>query len=214
MAVDTCILIAVVGKIHWKMLSTLLNTAQNVLIYLLIYIYVIYSWYKHILCVCVCVYIYIYRLTRWRSSKESACQSKARDSGSIPEMQRSPGVGNGNLLQYSCQENSTDRGAWQAIVHGVTKLDVTEQIYTHMYIFSSVQLLSRVPLFATPWIAARHASLSITNSRSSPRLTSIKSSHLILCRPFLLAPNPSQHQSLFQWVNSSHELAKVLEFQL
>ena len=148
MAVDTCILIAVVGKIHWKMLSTLLNTAQNVLIYLLIYIYVIYSWYKHIYCVCVC--IYIYRLTRWRSSKESACQSKARDSGSIPEMQRSPGVGNGNLLQYSCLENSTDRGAWQAIVHGVTKLDVTEQIYTHMYIFSSVQLLSRVPLFATP----------------------------------------------------------------
>ena len=39
MAVDTCILIAVVGKIYWEMLSTLLNTAQNVLIYLLIYIY-------------------------------------------------------------------------------------------------------------------------------------------------------------------------------
>ena len=56
--------------------------------------------------------------------------------------------------------------------------------------FSSVQSLSRVQLFATPWIAARQASLSITTSRSSLRLTSIESvmpfSHLILYRPLLL----------------------------
>ena len=56
--------------------------------------------------------------------------------------------------------------------------------------FSSVQSLSRVRLIATPWIAARQASLSITNSQSSPRLISIEwvmpSSHLILCRPLLL----------------------------
>ena len=60
--------------------------------------------------------------------------------------------------------------------------------------FSSVQSLSRVRLFATPWIAACHASLSITNSRSSLRLTSIESvmpsSHLILCRLLLLPPVP------------------------
>ena len=58
--------------------------------------------------------------------------------------------------------------------------------------FSSVQSLSRVRLFATPWIAARQGSLSITNSRSSFRLMSIESvmpsSHLILCRPLLLLP--------------------------
>ena len=58
--------------------------------------------------------------------------------------------------------------------------------------FSSVQLLSRVRLFVTPWIAAHQASLSITNSQSSLRLTSIKSvmpsSHLILCRSLLLLP--------------------------
>ena len=57
--------------------------------------------------------------------------------------------------------------------------------------FSSVQSLSRVRLFVT-WIAARQASLSITNSRSSLRFTSIESvmpsSHLILCRPLLLLP--------------------------
>ena len=58
--------------------------------------------------------------------------------------------------------------------------------------FSSVQSLSRVQLFATPWIAACQASPSITNSRSSPKLMSIESvmpsSHLILCRPLLLLP--------------------------
>ena len=58
--------------------------------------------------------------------------------------------------------------------------------------FSSVQSLSRVWLFATPWIAERQASLSITNFQSSLSLTSIKSvmpySHLILCRPLLLLP--------------------------
>ena len=62
--------------------------------------------------------------------------------------------------------------------------------------FSSVQSLSRVRLFATPWIAAHQASLSITNSWSSLRLMSIESvmpsSHLIFCRPlFLLPPIPS-----------------------
>ena len=59
--------------------------------------------------------------------------------------------------------------------------------------FSSVQSLSRVQLFVTPWIAARQAFLSITNSRSSLRLMCIKSvmpsSHLILCRPLLLLPS-------------------------
>ena len=58
------------------------------------------------------------------------------------------------------------------------------------WVFSSVQSLSHVRFFGTPWIAVRQASLSITNSRSSPKLLSIKSvmrsSHLILCRPLLL----------------------------
>ena len=58
--------------------------------------------------------------------------------------------------------------------------------------FSSVQSLSRVRLFATPWITGRQASLSITNPQSSLRLTPIESvmpsSHLILCHPLLLLP--------------------------
>ena len=51
--------------------------------------------------------------------KESACNEG--DLGSIPGWGRSPGEGNSNPLQYSCLENSMDRRAWPAIVHGVTK---------------------------------------------------------------------------------------------
>ena len=83
--------------------------------------------------------------------------------------------------------------------------------------FSSVQCLSRVWHFATPWIAAHQASLSIAISRSSVKHVhrvgdAIQPSHP-LSSPFPPSPNPSQHQSLFQWVNSSHDMAKVLEFQ-
>ena len=84
--------------------------------------------------------------------------------------------------------------------------------------FSSVQSLSQVRLFETPWIAARQASLSITNSRSLLKLMSIElvmpPSHRILCRPLLLLPPIPPSITDFQWVNSSHEVAKVLEFQL
>ena len=52
--------------------------------------------------------------------KESACN--VGDLGLIPELGRSPGEGNNNPFQYSCLENSMDRGAWQAIVHGVAKI--------------------------------------------------------------------------------------------
>ena len=80
-------------------------------------------------------------------------------------------------------------------------------------ILSSVQSLSHVWLFATPWITARQASLSITNSQSLPKLMSIESvmssSHLILCRPLLLLPRipPSIRvfpiSQLFTWGGQS-----------
>ena len=54
------------------------------------------------------------------SGKESACQQRGlRDAGSIPGLGRSSEGGHGNPLQYSCLENPTDRGAWQATVHRV-----------------------------------------------------------------------------------------------
>ena len=85
--------------------------------------------------------------------------------------------------------------------------------------FSSVQSLSRVQFFATPWTAACQTSLSSTNSQSLLKLMSIESvmlsCHLILFRPLLLPTfSLSQQQGLFQGVSSSHQVAKVLEFPL
>ena len=83
---------------------------------------------------------------------------------------------------------------------------------TKIRLVSSVQSLSRVWLFATPWTVALQASLSITNSWSLLKLieSAMPSNHLILCRPLLLLPSifPSIR------VSYSHQVAKVLEFQL
>ena len=62
---------------------------------------------------------YLGHLLGGLAGKASACNTG--DLGSIPGLGRSPGEGNGNLLQYSCLENSTDGGALWTTVHGVTK---------------------------------------------------------------------------------------------
>ena len=84
--------------------------------------------------------------------------------------------------------------------------------------FSSVQSLSGVWLFVTPWTAACQASLSITNSQSLRILMSIKSvmlsNHLILCRPLLLLPSIFSSIKVFSNESALHQVAKVLEFQL
>ena len=67
---------------------------------------------------------YLFGLPCGSEDKASACN--VGDLGSIPGSGRSPGEGNGTPLQYSCLENPMDRGAWWAIVHGVTELDMTE----------------------------------------------------------------------------------------
>ena len=96
-------------------------------------------------------------------------------------------------------------------------------IYIYIYIyngilssvqFSSVQSLSPVRLFGTPWTAAHQASLSITNSRSLLKLMSIEllmpSSHLILCRPLLLLP--SIFPSIRGFSNESALLIRWLKY--
>ena len=80
--------------------------------------------------------------------------------------------------------------------------------YRKVIQFSSVQLLSHVRLFETPWIAARQASLSITNSRSPPKPVSIESvmpsNHLVLCRPLLLLPSIFPSIRVFSNESSLH----------
>ena len=95
-----------------------------------------------------------------------------------------------------------------------------EGTYINPHKFSSVQLLGCVWLFATPWTTASQASLSITSSRSLHKLMSIElvmpSNHLILCRPLLLLPSIFRSIRVFSNESAlcSHQVAKVLEFQL
>ena len=81
--------------------------------------------------------------------------------------------------------------------------------------FLSVQSLSHVQLFVTPWTAARQASLSITNSQSLLKLMSMESvmpsNHLILCHPLPLLLS-DQHHGLIQWDSSSHQVPKYWSF--
>ena len=173
--------------------------------------------------------------------KESACNEG--DPSSTPGLRRSLGVGNGHLLQYSCLENSMDGEAWwlqsmgsQRVKHdwetnaftlftrrtdlwlprwrtGQGRMDWEFEVQ-----FSSVQLLSRGQLCvsmnrSTPGLPIHHQLPEFTHTHIHRVGDAIQPSHP-LSSPSPLAPNPSQHQSLFQWVNSSHEVAKVLEFQL
>ena len=106
------------------------------------------------------------------------------DMGLLPGSGRSPGGGNGNPFQYSCLGNPMDRRPWWAAVYRVSKTQTQ---------FSSVQSLSHVRFFATPWTAARQDSLSITTSQSLLKLMSIESvmpsNQLIFCHPLLLLPS-------------------------
>ena len=81
--------------------------------------------------------------------KESACN--AGDTGLIPESGGSPGEGNGNPLQYSCLENPTDRAAWQATVHEVTKSQTQLSDFT----FFSSQCFHSVTSTGCLWIVTK-----------------------------------------------------------
>ena len=79
-------------------------------------------------------------LPQWLSGKEATCNAgSVEDTGSIPRSGRSPGVENGNPLQYSCLGNPMDRGAWWAIVCGVTKSS-HDWAHTHMYVATSLHI--------------------------------------------------------------------------
>ena len=135
----------------------------------------------------------------WLSGKESAYN--AGNLGLIPELGRSPAGGHGNPLQYSCLENSMDRGSWQA-----TYIQFSS-------VAQSCPTLCKPMNHSTPGLPVHHQLLEFTQTHVHRVSDAIQPSHP-LSSPSPLAPTPSQHQGLFQWVNSSPEVAKGLEFQL
>ena len=157
-------------------------------------------------------------------SKDSACDTV--EQGSIPGSGRSPGEENGNLLQYSCLENPMDRGAWSAMVHRVAKSqtqlsnkhfnfftfcwdenpDSLTAEFMHLMTTSSDQIRSvaqSCPTLCdpmnrrTPGLPVHHQLPEFTQTHVHRVSDAIQSSHP-LSSPSPPAPNPSQHQSLFQ----------------
>ena len=162
-----------------------------------------------------------------------------RDLGSIAGLRRPPRIGNSNPLQYSCLENSMDRGALRAWYRSTdtmsenTRGNLTmscqpgprERVFHFASISSTAPLTvcregccrsvaKSCPTFCNPWTAACQA------PSLSPRVCSNTRPLSWWWYPSHTLPPPSpptfnfrQHQSLFQWVSSSHQVAKVLEFQ-
>ena len=148
---------------------------------------------------------------------------KAGDTGSILGSGRCPGEGNGNPLQYSCLENSMDRGAWQTTVHGTAELDMTEQAHKsastvrNICLFPSKTNSYRRMTFgchfssvaqscptlcdpmnrSTPGLPVHHHLPEFTQTHVHRVHDAIQPSHP-LSSPSPPAPNPSQHQCLFQ----------------
>ena len=163
------------------------------------------------------------------------------------------GEGNGNPLQYSCLENPMDRGAWQATVHGVTRVghDLATKPPNHLFLYTcdfhwvltnwkidwcSHSFIHQIQLFlpfyfalgsdqirsvaqscptpcdpmnrSMPGLPVHHQLPEFTQTHIHRVSDAIQPSHP-LSSPSPPAPNPSRHQSLFQWVNSSHKVAKV-----
>ena len=115
----------------------------------------------------------------------------------------------GALKKHSLRQHSHSSDAFgEVIPRNPGKRDTSS--------FQFSRSVKRVGLFATPWTAARQASLSITKSSTQTHVhwvgDAIQPSHP-LSSPCSPAFNLSQHQGLFQWVSSSHQVAKGLEFQ-
>ena len=130
--------------------------------------------------------------------KRSTCS--AGDLSFLPGLERSPGEGNGYIHQYSGLENSKERGAWQA------KVQLSSET-------QSCPTLCNFMDCSMPGLNVHHKLVEISQTYVHWLGDAIQLSHSLLS-PSPPAINLSQHQGLFKWVSSSHQVAKVLEFQL
>ena len=168
------------------------------------------------------------------NGKESACN--AWDLSLSPGLGRSPGGGHGNPLQYSCLENPhTKRNLVGYSMWDSKELDMTEQISTaqwqiilniflqvfgYLYIaWCSCSVIQLCPTLwdsmdcSTPGLPVHHQHLELAQTHVNWVSDVIQPSHPLLS-PSPSAFNLSQHQGLFKWVITSHQVAKVVELQL
>ena len=136
------------------------------------------------------------RLKRLPATRETRVRSLGRED--------SHGEGNGNPIQYSCLENPMDRGTGWATVHGVAKSWTRLSDFIHSHISQSVSSVTRScptlcnPMnHSTPGLPVHHQLLEFTQTHVHRIGDAIQPSHP-LSSPSPPAPNPSQHQSLFQ----------------
>ena len=167
--------------------------------------------------VCMCIYICMWGLSQWLSGIESVCNRGDRVWSLGLEDPLKEGLATHSSILPQKIPWTVVPGRLH-IVHGVAESDMTEPTEcTHMYQFSSVAQSCptlRGPMnHSTPVLPVHHQLPEFTQTHIHRVGDAFQPSHP-LSFPSLPAPNPSQHQSLFQWVNSSHEVAKVLEFQL
>ena len=147
-------------------------------------------------------------------SKVKNPPANAGDTGSIPGSGRCPRGGNGNLLQYSSLKNPMNRGAWRATVHTAAKSQIR---LSYQIQFSSVA--QSCPTLcdsmdrSTPVLPVYHQLLESIQIHVHWVSDAIQPFHPLSC-PSLPTLNLFQHQGLFKWVSSLHQVAKVLEFQL
>ena len=160
------------------------------------------------------------RLPWWLSGKESTCN--AGDAGSIPQSGRSPGGGDGNPLQYSCLENPLDRGAYSATVHGVTE-SWTWLKWQHTppsprsKLSDSAQFSSADTLQPHGLQHARPPCPSLAPGVYPDSCPLNWWCHLTISSsfvPFSSCPQFLPGSGSFPMSHFSHEVAKVLEFQL
>ena len=168
-----------------------------------------------------CLDLLVHWFPKWRSGKESAWNAGNLDL--IPDSGRSSGGGNDNPLQYSCLENSTDKEAWRATVHRVAK-SWTQlshwQTHTSQSLSCSCSFSLVAQLCPTLWDPMECSTLGFPVQHQVPELAqthvhwvgdAIQRSHP-LSSPSSPALNLFQHQGLFQWVGSSHQVPKYWSF--
>ena len=155
----------------------------------------------------------------WRVLSNWNCSSSIREYQVESDTPKKPHIPKSRLVILVLSDFNAVSTCLTSEAQQVLCKPFLHRLLLHTPKFSSVPFsCSVVSSSLRPWTAACQASLSITNSRSLLKLMSIESvmpsNHLIICCPILLLPSIFPSISLFQRVSSSHQMAKVLEFQL